>query len=198
MSKGKSFPITLVAFGLLAGLGLAGIATYVQSAPGSKQNPINKVEPVVPPKSDGTNGGIKEPTPSAPQVSVQTIRQTETGYVLAGSVKVSAKEPELGAMNMMLKTLGYKEFNFVDFQVSEDGSAILDVTGGIRNGFSSGEEVDFVKALQVCLGQFSNVKSVILKVDGEKLDTLGHLELSDPILVGAAANAAEPAPDAGQ
>lgn len=198
MSKGKSFPITLVAFGLLAGLGLAGIATYVQSAPGSKQNPIGESKPVQPPKANDSSVGIKDPAPATLQVSVQTIKQTETGYELSGSVRVSAKEPELGAANAMLKTLGYKDFNFVDFQVSEDGSAILDVTGGIRNGFSSGEEADFVRALQVCLGQFPNVKSVILKVDGEKLDTLGHLELSDPILVGSAANVSEPAPDAAQ
>ncbi len=197
MSKGKSFPITLVAFGLLAGLGLAGIATYVQSAPGSKQNPILKEQaPVQRPTNEPTDP--VDPAPLKEQVSVQSIKQTETGYELSGSVKVSAKEPELGALNAMLETLGYKEFNFVDFQVSEDGLATLDVSSGIRSGFSSGEESDFVKALQVCLGQFPKVKSVVLKVDGEKLDTLGHLELSEPILVGAAANASEPAPDAGQ
>jgi len=198
MSKGKSFPITLVAFGLLAGLGLAGIATYVQSAPGSKRNPIVNT-PV--PSQRPTNGApdaIKDPSPQVEQVVVQGIKPTETGYELSGSVKVSAKEPELGAVNAMLQSLGYKEFNFVDFQIDDEGAATLDVSSGIRDGFSSGEEADFVKALQVCLGQFPKVKSVILKVDGEKLDTLGHLELSEPILVGAAANAAEPTPDAGQ
>ncbi len=198
MSKGKSFPITLVAFGLLAGLGLAGIATYVQSAPGSKQNPILKPETPIQRPTNQSTDTVNDPAPLKEQVSVQSIKQTETGYELFGSVKVSAKEPELGALNAMLRTLGYKEFNFVDFQLSEDGAATLDVSSGIRNGFSSGEESDFVKALQVCLGQFPKVKSVVLKVDGEKLDTLGHLELSEPILVGAAANASEPAPDAGQ
>lgn len=198
MSKGKSFPITLVAFGLLAGLGLAGIATYVQSAPGSKQNPIVKADPQVQRPSDNPTEPIKEPEPSKEQVSVQGIKQTESGYELSGTVMVPAKEPELGALNAMLLKLGYKEFNFVDFQLANDGSATLDVSSGIRSGFSSGEESDFVKALQVCLGQFPNVKSIVLKVDGEKLDTLGHLELSEPILVGAAANASEPEPDAGQ
>lgn len=53
------------------------------------------------------------------------------------------------------------------------------------DGFSGGsdEESLLIKAITKTVGQFDHIHKIMLKADGKPVNTLGHLDISEPIMI---------------
>lgn len=58
--------------------------------------------------------------------------------------------------------------------------AVVDLSSAASTGFSSGDEAAFVNGILTTLGQFKDIATVAITVEGQPIETLGHLELSGP------------------
>ncbi|HEY3298586.1 MAG TPA: GerMN domain-containing protein [Armatimonadota bacterium] len=65
----------------------------------------------------------------------------------------------------------------------KNGLATVDFSKEFRDNFNGGSEGESltVDAILRTLGQFPEIKQVQLLVEGQPLDTLGHLDLSNPL-----------------
>ena len=58
--------------------------------------------------------------------------------------------------------------------------ATVDLSSQASTGFGSGDEAAFVNGILTTLGQFKDIGTVTITVEGQPIETLGHLELSGP------------------
>jgi hypothetical protein len=94
------------------------------------------------------------------------------------------------------KALGIPEGRALKCEV-KDKVAIIDVNAAfVEHGYGSTEEGNVVKALQLALGQYPDVERFQLLQEGQPIE-LGHLDLSQPIVVTRAGSPAESKPSAG-
>ena len=64
-----------------------------------------------------------------------------------------------------------------------NGVAVINFAGDIDAGMGSEQEAHFLKELQKGFGQFPEVRRIEIDKDGEPLEELGHIDLSDPLPV---------------
>ena len=64
-----------------------------------------------------------------------------------------------------------------------NGVAVINFGGDIDAGMGSEQEGNFLKELQTGFGQFSQIKRIEIDKEGEPLESLGHIDLTDPIPV---------------
>lgn len=195
MTKRKSKGPTarpIVALLLLGAVGLGGFAAYVRygsptrvpdelraekatpTAPATKESPApdrNKVRVMVP-ESDGTD------------VKFQTTQRD----VPAG------EEPILVAVNGFLRECPFvdKSARAIGVDV-KDGLATIDFNEPFYQTYGTTDENALLKGLRLSVGQFPNVKKVWFRIEGKPIDSLGSVELTDPISV---LHPGEPDPDA--
>lgn len=62
-------------------------------------------------------------------------------------------------------------------------NAIIEFTPALEKGYGSTEEGTLIKALQTALGQVTDFDTFQLAIEGKTLDTLGQIDLSEPIPV---------------
>jgi len=64
----------------------------------------------------------------------------------------------------------------------KDGLATVDLSREFSDNFTGGSEDEAltIGVILRTLGQFSEIKKVLFKLEGQPLDTLGHLDLSGP------------------
>lgn len=181
-----------VLIGLIAATaGFAGLAAVVRNNPSEAPGPLKpefvRAQPAVQEPSGSTK---REPAKivgedTKPQV---TDRAVVRYVALQGGEPTLTKEIALKpgedarvrSLGETVKSLGYAEVRVLKVDV-EKGEATVDMSPGLLNlGFGSSEESTLIKALGQTLGQFEDVKTFTLRVDGQKVDSLGHLELSEP------------------
>lgn len=63
----------------------------------------------------------------------------------------------------------------------ENGIAHVDFASSIFAGYGSEDEATLINGVMKTLQQFKDVKYVQILVDGEKIETLGNIEIQDPL-----------------
>ena len=175
-----------LALALLAGGGLFGIATLVSKEPKAAPGPL---KPQYETKTTPIEAPVKPTATTQPVVSVRDEPRVVKAVKMTGgkptlTTKVTVPEggdPYAVALAATLKGLDYGGIRVLA-TTSERTELIVDMSPSVLSqGFGTEEESEFLRALSLTLGQFTEVKTFRLRVDGQIVDTLGHIELTEPI-----------------
>lgn len=175
---------------LLCGLGVAGLATYVHFDKAAQRVPdVLRRAPEVTPK-DSTDE-VRKPR-TGPEVEVEPsvapsvkLLATDGDSMSLNSESITVptgQKPIVFVANAVLKTLKIDQARAIGVDI-KGKNALIDFNEGFDQGFGSSEEGTVIKAFQTVLGQFPQVDSFQFVVDGKVLDTLGQVDLSEPIAV---------------
>ena len=93
-------------------------------------------------------------------------------------------DPKVFALNTYLRTVTFVPEDAVVKTVAvSNGVATADFNSAFYTSYGTADEATVVNGILAVLGQFPDVSSVLFKVDGEPIDSLGNLELTDPLPV---------------
>lgn len=167
----------------LGALGVGVFAAYVNFTPAAQHIPPALRKPEVEPKVPQTDVSVKPiQTPKVQtKLLVATIDGSEVRLVEATSLP-SGVTPMVYAATQSLHNLGVEKARALGVDI-HDRKATIDFSPELYQGFGSMEESQVVEALQLAMGQFPEIDTFEMRVDGQKVDTLGQLDLSDPIPV---------------
>ena len=65
----------------------------------------------------------------------------------------------------------------------DDGTATLNFSGQFAQTQGSMDEGTLVQGIQRTMGQFEGIRQLVFQAEGKPIESLGHLELSEPIPV---------------
>ena len=188
MSNKRSLPWVLIAVSAIAGASFVGIANAVKSQPETVQSQVVatqvKDQPAIQ-KPDENGSGRPNDEPTKEEKTVQVVERDQDDSLRLGSKKRPIERGGTkmeSALNQSFKNTNYGELRALNVSV-EDGVAIIDMNNKINQGFGSSEEAEVLTIFKKALAQFPEVKSFQLRVNGEKVDTLGHTEINDPVKV---------------
>jgi len=181
MSKTSKSERNLGVIALLAigAVGLAAVAVYVHKAPKVDFNP--------PPQP------ISKPNPAQQQQPKVATKITVYLPSLVGDdIKLTGQpesipegqDPIVFAINSFLR-----QTHIVDPQARllsaqvRDGVAILDFNPAFRATYGSFDERSILYSVGAILGQIQNIDSFTFHVEGQPLESIGSVDLSDPLPV---------------
>lgn len=177
MSKTKILPIVLISVAAVAGAGLVGLTQYARSTQAPGQQPLTQPAHSESHSKPTAQTTIQEPQGEAVMIAV---RSGEGYKLVKGQPASSEKKVYLEALNQSFKKDGFTDVRALQVEIEED-TATIDLNAAVLDGLGSEGEADFVKLLQTVISQFEEIKTFRLRVDGRVLDSLGHLDLDDPI-----------------
>lgn len=161
----------LIVVALLAFAGVASLAIYVRNTPKlefSELKPERRTAPI-------KGNSVSVPVPKI-DGSQNVSFESEPAKVPKG------EDPVLFAVNEFLKHMRGSaiaaEHVRIDHKV-----AMIDFPAGTVFSFGSEEEATFLNGLRSAIGQFAAIDAVELYVGGQRVDELGHIEISDPLPV---------------
>jgi hypothetical protein len=168
----------IIAAFLLSAVGLAGVATYVMQTPQAQRVP------------DAMRRQSNTETPNQPDAPVAEKMQKVRFVKLNGEkLELSApveipisKGPALYSTNETIQALGLTEIRCLGIDI-DHGVATLSMNPAVESGFGSMAESEFIEALSKNLGQFENIDSFRLTVEGTTIESLGHFEIENPTKV---------------
>jgi len=150
---------------------MGGVAFYVATLP--KETPLTKKDVVQ----------DRKPTDD---VKVYSPRYDKGELKLdPGTVKPPEKaDPKVFAVNSYLKNLGFvPKGAALKSCVVKDGQATLDFNSAFETTYGTEDEQTVVKGLMTTMAQFSDVHTVLMTVEGKPLETLGNIDLTQPLPV---------------
>lgn len=183
--SGKAVTVVM----LIAALGVGVFAAYVQMTPNARRVPDSLRRP----ERNEDTATTREPAKvnhRGPDVDVVAKPSLYLATASGDKVELTPLEakvpngtdPIVFTANATLKSLKIGEAKVIGVQV-KDRIALIDFTPSLEDGLGSMEEATLVKAMQMTIGQFSDVDGFQFIVDGQALDTLGHFELDTPVPV---------------
>lgn len=179
MSKKNSFGPIFFAF--LGGAVLTGSAFLVMNG-GLRE---------VPPELKRQDKISGDPPPKAAEVTIYTPKFDDKGSVSfegkAQKIEPGAEDTAvLDAVNAYLGNAAAVPKDAKLMSIKMDGTtAILDFNAAFRAGYGTDEESAVINGVLVTLGQFPQIKKALFRVEGKPLDTLGVMDLSEPLDVAS-------------
>lgn len=119
---------------------------------------------------------------SGPQLRVPTLSGDDVKLGRKAGPVPSGVKPMVFIANETLKDLKIDKARAIGVDI-HGRNALIDFNPEIEKGYGSTEEGEVIRALSAALGQFSEIDTFQIVVDGKTLDTLGELDLSEPIAV---------------
>jgi hypothetical protein len=166
--------------GLLAAGAVVGLAAYVQTTPANQ----------VPAQERRDRGGPTVDThrPAARQEQVVVFTPEMDGVEFGLRSKPAAPPAGVDArvfvVNEYLKHTAMAEDGVRLLSVDvHDGVANLYFNSAFNRTFGSSDEQIILQGVGRSLGQFSEIQSMRFFADGEPVETIGNVELSEPIPV---------------
>lgn len=191
MAKSKSNPNTsgkraVVILACLGTVGFVALAAYTKMSP-------RIVDPEVRPKAQNTGNlgndvvGSKPIPMPARQPKKIVVLTPERGSLEPKFHRESKSVPD-GEDAWLMATNGFLENSGIvppDARAVstrlEDRTLVIDFTASFRKSYGSADESAILKGLQLSIGQFPEIDKIRLTVEGKPLDTLGNVDLSEPI-----------------
>lgn len=173
---------------MVATMGVVGFAAYVKMSPNAARVPddlrrsTSLEQPLVRPAQRKHEPDV-EVTSRKVDLLIPAVVDGEVKLSKPASEVPKGMNPMVFATTETLKSFGVEDGRALGVQV-KDKTALLDVNEQlVDHGFGSTEEGQVIKALQMVLGQFSQIDRFELIFDGNKVDSLGSIDLTDPIPV---------------
>ena len=110
---------------------------------------------------------------------VPSIEKNDVALTKAAGDPPDGVRPEVFLVNQTLTSLQIDGARAIGIDV-KDRVAMVDFNSGIEKGYGTIEEGHLIKALQMALGQFKDIDSFQIVVDGKIVDSLGNLDLTEP------------------
>lgn len=157
-------------------LGIAAIAAYIKYAPADKiPNDLRQVQT------------SPSPSPTAPQ-KIDVIQPHATGpdidFTRKSGTSPAGADPVVTAVNLFLDRCPFVPHDARALSASvKDRVALIDFSSPFEQTYGTTDEEALLQGLQRSVGQFKNIDSVILAVNGHHLDTLGNVEINDGFTV---------------
>jgi hypothetical protein len=180
---GKSSDKSLVVSVLLVCAVVAvGVAAYVKLAP------ADTVPVVVDTEVRPEGGGVKLLTPYYDDDGVLKYKTEEVNVP-------RDTDPHVYAVNKYLDLVSVVPEGAVLKSVKiENTIAVLDFSAEFASSYSTFDESTIVNGILTTMGQFPEVSYVKFMVEGKRLETLGNLDLIDPLEVQRIAPASSTGP----
>lgn len=175
-SSGKNvLAIVLIAAGsiTLAGLGMFATNPNARSVPKDQQKVIQQ---------DPINVDV---VPDSQREQVTTLNPKMEGDDLTFDVSKmtppAGVDPKVYAVNEYLKKLEAVDPNAKATAVTmENGVATINFTKEFQGGFGSMDEKTVIEGVLSVMGFFPDVQAVKFVVDGQSIESLGHIDLTEP------------------
>ncbi len=139
------------------------------------------------PKESGTaTKTVRDQTPSRKDVKVYTPRYDKGELKLdPGTVKPpETADPRVFAVNAYLANLGFvPKGSALKTCIVKDGLATLDFNSAFETTYGTEDEQTVVKGLMTTMAQFPEIHSVLITVEGKSIETLGNIDLTQPLPV---------------
>jgi hypothetical protein len=170
---------------LLALTGAVGFGLYVRMTPQAAKVPPDlrreeEIKPIAPVARKN------EPKAETPKSETRYLVATRAGASLRmtrlDKPLPDGEDPKAFVVRETVRRLGPDALQSKGVKL-DGGTAILDFNATIRDGLGSAEEGELLKALQMTLGQFSDVDSIRIAADGQVLEEIGHTEVVEPLPV---------------
>ncbi|MFN3728471.1 MAG: GerMN domain-containing protein [Fimbriimonadaceae bacterium] len=178
MAKSKLAAILVLS---LSAAGFAGLAIY------ASQSKVNRIPDHM--RKDGGGG---------PEVNVDAKQQKRANYIKVFMPKYVGDELRFDfveqsipqsedrmvfAVNQFLRSSHIlpEKARVVGINVDANGHASLSMSPEFESGVGLEDERTLIDGIRVALGQFQNVATFEMHVEGEPIRTLGHLDLSERI-----------------
>lgn len=165
----------------LAAAVVAGLAAYV------KLTPADTVPEGLSRRNEASQRGNKpaasnrEGDQSSVWVPVPVFNDQVLGFEESEVSVPAGVDPKVAAVNAFLKASRVADPGAEVLGVDvRGGTAHLDFNEAFRTGMGSMDEATLISGLCATLGQFPDVLRIELYVGGERVQELGHLDLSEP------------------
>jgi len=168
--------VAMIAIGVL---GLGALAAYVKYGDASRvPDEVRRVEPLQ------QSGSKKDDAPESVTLVTPSREGTELKLGTHKSDVPKGEDPRIFAMNHFLRESKIVPDNAraVGIQV-KDGVALVDVSPSFNQTYGSFDEEALLKGLCATLAQFQGIEKVQFFVDGKVVQTLGNVDLTEPIPV---------------
>ncbi len=163
--KNRSFPWAIIAAAAVAGAGLAGVASYVNT---HSPKPVDVSTHEQPGEVVATNASNQDDNQQSNEAS---------------NTPVVERIDKAEALTKALNAKNYGEFRVLKVTVEEKGNAIIDMNNRLLQGMGSEAEADFIDTVKSAMAQFKDVNTFQIRVDGEILKSLSHFEMLEPVPV---------------
>jgi hypothetical protein len=163
----RSFPWTIIATAAVAGASFVGIASYVNG---------NRTQAL---PSEDVPIAVQDVTPKTDSVANKPTRNDDGG---SGDASQLVERVTSTDLNRAVKNAGFENARVLGLDL--DGTtAIVDMNSAIIDSLGSTGEAELIEALKAALKKDKRVKAFQIRIDGEIQKTLGHSDLSSPVLV---------------
>lgn len=179
--KADRLPVVMIIVGVL----LVGILTVYALQPRANKVPDDQLR-----QDDRGRTTVSvdvEPDPTS-KVKLYTPRYEGDDLTFdEASIDVPrGQEPMAFAVNQFLQQLSFVPADAKVRTVAvERGVATVDFSRGLQAGYGSEDEGILLNGLLTTMSQFEDVQYVKMTVEGESIETLGNVELTDPLSVSS-------------
>lgn len=181
----KTGPVLMLA--ALGATGLSGLAYYVNADPAARivpdserrapvEIPARVEEPRA--RTPRARRPAQAPLPAERRrdVLVASFESGELKMVKADGRPKEGQEPVVFAMDQTLRAAGFEGARLLSVK-NGGGKTTLDFNESLESGSGSMQEAEVIEAIRRTAGQFRNLGSLTLTVEGRTLETLGHFEI---------------------
>lgn len=162
MSKSKNKPVIIVAVAVAL---LGGLTVFALNSP--RQIPEDMA------KKEQQGSKVTELTPKYDEGGLKFDRK-EGSVPAGGDAKVQVVNDYLDKIPAVPK-----EAQLIDVKM-EGTTAVLNFNDAFRSGYGTEDEQIIVKGILTALAQFPEVQTALFKINGQPLDSLGNIDLSEP------------------
>jgi hypothetical protein len=158
----------LLALGIL---GFGGLAWYVANNPYSDlPREMKAPKPEVKRESEAR---IFTPKANGAEITLEE-RKVEVP---------KGEDPMVFSVNAFLQRamVSPPEAKLLGVQVDEDGLATLSFNRAFERTYGTLDEKTLLDGIRASMGQFPNVKKILLTIEGQPLETLGGVDLTEPL-----------------
>lgn len=163
-------------------VGAGGLAAYVKLFPAAAHvdRMVDKTDVVKQVDAPPTESQTQKPSKASSALKIPTLVNGELKLLGTPSDVADGVRPETALVNDTLVSLQIEGAKALGMEVTRH-NAMIDFNPAIQKGYGTIEEGNLIKALQMALGQFPDIKSFQLRIDGKVVDTLGNIDLTTPV-----------------
>lgn len=179
---------------LAAAMGLGVLAAYVRSNPQAARVPdsMRRADPSEKPietKLTARHEEKAKPEATEPELQVGVPQNSD---VVMKPVETTIPEDQdklVFVGNQIFKAFGKEGARVLRVDV-KNGTVTIHCNPKVL-GYGSVEEGQMLKSLEMTYGQFPEIKKIELMIDGQKVDTLGSVEITEGLAVIRADDASQ-------